>query len=223
MRVAIWDRDVGRGAAVAAETGGSFHETDVRDPIAVSRALEETLSRAAVPRLLVTCAGVGALQTIVGPDGAHDQQLFERVVRVNLCGTFNCARLVAAAMSQSAPEGGERGLIVMTSSILSSDGQAGQAAYAASKAGIEGMVLPIARDLSGFGIRCVAIAPGMFDTPMLAGLPSVQRERLLDSVPFPARLGYPTEFAALVVAVAGNPMLNGTVIRLDGAARMPIR
>ncbi len=172
-------------------------------------------------RGLVNCAGILAGEKTLGRDGPHSLAGFERVIAVNLVGSFNLLRLAAAAMAQQeAGAGGERGVIVNTASAAAFDGQAGQAAYAASKGGIAAMTLPIARDLARHGIRCMAIAPGLFETPMMQALTPEKRKALEDQVPFPPRLGQPAEFARLVAEVLGNPMLNGEVIRLDGALRM---
>lgn len=171
---------------------------------------------------VVHCAGLATAQRAVGKDGPLPLEAFERVIQVNLVGAFNVARLAAAAMMRNEPDGeGERGVIVLTSSIAAFDGQIGQAAYAASKAGIAGMTLPLAREFARSGIRVVSIAPGLFDTPLLAGLPPQVKEELGRTVPFPSRLGRPEEFAQLALAILSNPMLNGETIRLDGALRMP--
>ena len=174
--------------------------------------------------MLVNCAGVATLGRIVGRDGRRSAGAFERVVRINLIGTFNLLRLAAAAMSTLDPlAGGERGVIVNTASIAAFDGQIGQAAYAASKGGVVSLTLPAARELARFGIRVMTIAPGLFQTPMLAGLPQEVQDSLGASVPFPPRLGDPAEFAALVLHIVANPMLNGETIRLDAALRMAPR
>ncbi|KVO57077.1 3-hydroxyacyl-CoA dehydrogenase [Burkholderia stagnalis] len=173
---------------------------------------------------LVNCAGVAPGEKVVGRDGPHRLDSFARAVSINLVGTFNMMRLAADAMSkQDADANGERGVIVNTASVAAFDGQIGQAAYAASKAGVAGMTLPVARELARFGIRVVTIAPGIFETPMLTGMPQEVQDSLGKSVPFPSRLGRPDEFAALVRHIAENPMLNGEVIRLDGALRMAPR
>jgi len=169
----------------------------------------------------VNTAGIGTAARVLGKHGVHALDLFQKTINVNLVGTFNVIRLVAQVVSQNAPEpSGERGVIVNTASIAAYDGQIGQAAYSASKGGIVGMTLPIAREFASFGIRVVTIAPGIFDTPLLAGLPEAARVSLGQQVPFPPRLGRPAEFAALVAHVVENEMLNGEVIRLDGALRM---
>ena len=172
-------------------------------------------------RVAVNCAGVGTPGRVVGKGGPLPLEQFAKVVTVNLVGTFNVIRLAAAAMAQNDPVDGERGVLVNTASVAAFDGQIGQAAYAASKGGVVGMTLPIARDLAQSLIRCMTIAPGLFDTPMLQGLPEPARQSLAAQVPMPSRLGDPREYAQLAQAIIENPMLNGEVIRLDGALRMP--
>jgi NAD(P)-dependent dehydrogenase (short-subunit alcohol dehydrogenase family) len=218
--VTVADLAAEPGEALAAELGGRFVHADVTDSEQV-----ETAVRAAGPlRVAVHCAGVAWAEKLVGRRGAHDPAAFERVVRVNLVGTFQVLRAAAAAMAEQPElEDGERGVIVTTASIAAFDGQIGQAAYAASKAGVAGLTLPAARDLAPLGIRVCAIAPGTFDTPMLAGLPEPARAALAGQVPHPHRLGRPEEYAALAAHIVENPMLNGEVIRLDGALRMPPR
>ncbi|QEZ42923.1 3-hydroxyacyl-CoA dehydrogenase [Cupriavidus oxalaticus] len=208
------------GEALAAGLGGRFVRCDVSSE-ADGRAAVDAAT--ALGRLagLVSCAGVAPACKTVGKDGPHPLDAFERTVRINLIGTFNMIRLAAAAMVGNAPDaGGERGVIVNTASVAAFEGQIGQAAYAASKGGVASMTLAIARDLARDGVRCVTIAPGLFETPMLLGLPETVRDALGRMVPFPSRLGRPAEYARLVEAVVGNPMLNGEVIRLDGAIRM---
>ncbi|MHC5308264.1 3-hydroxyacyl-CoA dehydrogenase [Bartonella sp. LJL80] len=171
--------------------------------------------------VLVNCAGIAPAEKLVGREGPHDLERFSKIITTNLIGTFNMTRLCADVMSRQEPGvDGERGVIIMTSSISAFDGQIGQVAYAASKAGVAGMALPIAREMARFGIRCVAIAPGIFETPMMAGMPEAVRDSLGASVPFPSRLGKPQEYAALVRHICENMMLNGETIRLDGALRM---
>lgn len=224
VRVSIWDLDAERGEAVANETGGLFCKADVADEKAVSAALERTATEIGAPRILVTCAGVGIGEKTVGKNGPHAFESFRRVIDINLVGTFNCARLVAAAMAELDPlADGERGVIVMTASVAAFEGQIGQAAYAASKGGVAAMTLPIARDLMGAGVRCNTIAPGLFETPMMAGLDEKVRDSLAAMVPFPKRLGKPEEFASLALEICRNTMLNGAVLRLDGAIRMQPR
>jgi len=203
-----------------AGTGLRFAGADVTDPEGVAAALAAVEGEL---RICVNCAGIGPVGKIVGRDGPLDLERFRTVVEVNLVGTFNVARLAAARMAATTPVEGERGLIVNTASIAAFDGQIGQVSYSASKGGIAAMTLPIARDLSGALIRCVAIAPGIFDTPLLGTLSEPVRTSLGASVPHPARLGDPAEFAALVAHIAENPMLNGETIRLDGALRMAPR
>ncbi len=212
-RVVRFDRAAGAGVV----------QGDVIAPDDVRRGLEVALAAGDL-RVCVTCAGVAAAARLVGSAGAHDLDLFRHVIDVNLVGTFNTLRLAAAEMAGNEPDAdGQRGVIVMTASIAAFDGQIGQAAYAASKGGIAGLVLPAARDLARHGIRVVAIAPGTFDTPLLAGLPEAARESLAAAVPNPSRLGRPDEFAALVSHAVANTMLNGETIRLDGALRMAPR
>ena len=216
-RVTIADLNEERGGALADELGGAFVRTDVTEEEQVEAAVEA----AGGLRLAVNCAGIGWAERTVKKDGPAALQPFETVVRVNLIGSFNVLRLAAAAMSDGEPDDeGERGVVVMTASIAAYDGQIGQTAYAASKGGVVGLTLPAARDLAGRGIRVCTIAPGLFDTPLLAALPEEAREALGKTMPFPQRLGRPEEFARLACAIAENPMLNGEVIRLDGALRM---
>jgi 3-hydroxyacyl-CoA dehydrogenase / 3-hydroxy-2-methylbutyryl-CoA dehydrogenase len=221
--VVIADLQVERGEALAAELGerAEFVEANVTDEDAVAAAVELASRPERGLRVAVGCAGIGWAQRVAGKQGPHPQDLFENVVGVNLVGMFNVLRLAATAMNDNEPDdGGERGVFVATASIAAFDGQVGQIAYAASKGGIVGMVLPAARDLASRGIRVLAIAPGLFDTPLLAALPEDARQALGASIPFPSRLGKPEEFAQLVQAIAENPMLNGETIRLDGAIRM---
>ncbi|HEY0701053.1 MAG TPA: SDR family NAD(P)-dependent oxidoreductase, partial [Micromonospora sp.] len=173
--------------------------------------------------IVVNCAGIAPPAKVVGRDGPHPLALFSKVVEVNLIGTFNVLRLAAARMAATEPVDGERGVVVNTASIAAFDGQIGQAAYAASKAGVAGLTLPVARELARSLIRVVTIAPGLFETPMMAGLPKAAQDSLGQQVPHPSRLGRPAEYAALVEHIVDNPMLNGETIRLDGAIRMPPR
>jgi NAD(P)-dependent dehydrogenase (short-subunit alcohol dehydrogenase family) len=199
-------------------------EADVTDEAQVEGAVGRALEELGELRLVVSCAGVGWAERTVGREGAAALAPFETVVRVNLVGTFNVLRLGAATMAGNDPDaGGERGAVVMTASIAAFDGQVGQAAYAASKGGVVALTLPAARDLARQGIRVCTIAPGTFDTPLLAALPEEARRALGEQVPFPTRLGRPREFAELACHIAENPMLNGETIRLDGALRMPPR
>jgi NAD(P)-dependent dehydrogenase (short-subunit alcohol dehydrogenase family) len=223
-RVAIVDLNEERGPRLAEELGGLFTAADVTDEERVSAAIEEAVDAFDGLRLAVSCAGIGWAERTVGKEGPAKLAPFETVVRVNLVGTFNVLRLSAAAMAQNdpAPEG-ERGAIVLTASIAAFDGQIGQTAYSASKGGVVGLTLPAARDLARLGIRVCTIAPGLFDTPLLAGLPEEARAALGAQIPFPSRLGRPEEYAQLACQIAENDMLNGEVMRLDGALRMPPR
>lgn len=218
--VTLFDRDAVRGAALAAEIGATFVTVDVTDEASVQAGIQA--ARAAMGRIsvLVNCAGIATGARIVGRDGPHDLALFRRTIDINLVGSFNCMRLAAAEMAGNTPEGGERGVVINTASIAAFDGQKGQAAYAASKAGIAGMTLPAARDLAAIGVRVCAIAPGVFLTPMLEGLGPEIQEGLAADVTFPKRLGDPAEFAALAAFIVECGYLNGEVIRLDGALRM---
>ncbi len=219
-RVTIADLNEERGGALAGELGGAFAAADVTNEEQVAAAVEA----AGDIRFAVNCAGIGWAERTVKKDGPAALQPFETVVRVNLIGTFNVLRLAAAAMADNEPnDDGERGAVVMTASIAAYDGQIGQTAYAASKGGVAGLTLPAARDLAGRGVRVCTIAPGLFDTPLLAALPEDAREALGKTMPFPQRLGRPEEFAQLACSIAENPMLNGEVIRLDGALRMAPR
>jgi NAD(P)-dependent dehydrogenase (short-subunit alcohol dehydrogenase family) len=206
-----------------AEENSRFVETDVTDEDSVQAAVDAALESGSLHGA-INCAGVAIAEKVLGREGPHSLKSFSKVVEVNLVGTFNVIRLAAAAMRQNEPSGsGERGVIVNTASVAAFDGQIGQAAYAASKGGVVSMTLPIARELASHGIRVMTIAPGIFDTPMLAGLPEDARESLGNQVPFPSRLGRPEEYAALVRHIVENEMLNGEVIRLDGAIRMTAR
>lgn len=213
------------GEAVAKQLGprSTFAPTNVTDPEQIQAAIEMGAERFGGIHIAVNCAGIGWAQRTVSRDGPHDLKVFELVLRVNLIGTFNVIRLAAARMATQEPVGEERGVIVNTASIAAYDGQIGQAAYSASKGGVVSMTLPIARDLAPRLIRVVTIAPGTFDTPMLAGLPQEHRDKLAAEIPHPSRLGQPSEFASLVRHIVGNPMINGETIRLDGALRMPPR
>src|SRR5688572_13478600 len=216
-RVTVADLNEERGGALASELGGAFVKADVTDEPQVQGAVEAVDGL----RLAVSCAGIGWAERTVKRDGPAALQPFETVVRVNLIGTFNVLRLSAAAMAAGNPDAeGERGVIVMTASIAAFDGQIGQTAYSASKGGVVGLTLPAARDLARLGIRVCTIAPGLFDTPLLAALPQDARDALGASIPFPSRLGRPEEYARLACHIAENTMLNGEVIRLDGAVRM---
>jgi len=222
-RVLLADLKVEAGQALAHEIGGVFVRCDVSseaDGLAVVQRACELGTLAG----LVNCAGIAPAAKTVGKDGAHELALFAQTLQVNLLGSFNMIRLAAAAMSRNAPEpSGERGVLISTASVAAYDGQIGQAAYAASKGGIVGMTLPIARDLARSGIRNMTIAPGIFGTPMLFGMPQEVQDALAASVPFPSRLGRPLDYARLVQHIIENEMLNGEVIRLDGAIRLPPR
>lgn len=225
--VVIADINREGGEKVAAEIGthfgdkARFIETNVTDEASVQAAVDLCVSAFGGIHGAVNCAGVAPGERVVGKTGPHSLANFSRTVSINLIGTFNVIRLAAAAMSTQTPNAsGERGVIINTSSVASFEGQIGQAAYAASKAGVNGMTLPIARELAKFGIRVVTIAPGIFDTPMLQGMSDEVRASLGAQVPFPPRLGTPEEYAALAAHIVENEVLNGTVIRLDGAIRM---
>lgn len=224
-KVTIADLNEEKGTALAGELGerAGFVVADVTDADAVEAAVAAAASDGEL-RIAVCCAGVGWAEKVAGKRGPHQLQPFETVVAINLIGTFNVLRFAAAAMLANQPQAdGERGVCVNTASAAAYDGQIGQIAYSASKGAVVGMTLPAARDLSGSGIRVVTIAPGLFDTPLLAALPQDQRDALGAQVPFPQRLGQPREFALLAAHVVENTMLNGEVIRLDGALRMPPR
>jgi NAD(P)-dependent dehydrogenase (short-subunit alcohol dehydrogenase family) len=216
-RVTVADVNEERGPVLADEIGGAFAAADVTDEAQVQTAAESVEGL----RLAVSCAGIGWAERTVKRDGPAALQPFETVVRVNLIGTFNVLRLAANAMAAGEPDAeGERGAVVMTASIAAFDGQIGQTAYSASKGGVVGLTLPAARDLARLGIRVCTIAPGLFDTPLLAALPEEARQALGASIPFPSRLGRPEEYAMLACHIAENTMLNGEVLRLDGALRM---
>jgi NAD(P)-dependent dehydrogenase (short-subunit alcohol dehydrogenase family) len=222
-KVVIADVNEAAGKDTSGFLGGTvrFVKTDVTDEASMQGAVDSCVSAFGAIHGLVNCAGVAPGERVVGRNGPHALASFERAVKINLVGTFNAIRLAAAKMSvQEALPSGERGVIVNTSSVASMDGQIGQAAYAASKAGVNGMTLPVARELAKFGIRVMTIAPGIFDTPMLRGMSDEVRASLGAQVPFPSRLGTPEEFALLVRHIVENEMLNGEVIRLDGAIRM---
>ena len=221
--VVIADLNAEKGEALAAELGerARFVEANVMEAGPVEAAVAAAAEADGGLRISICCAGIGWAQRTAGKQGAHDLEIFHNVIKVNLIGTFNVLRLAAARMVDNEPdEGGERGVCVNTASIAAFDGQIGQVAYSASKGGIVGLTLPAARDLASRGVRVVTIAPGTFDTPLLAALPEEARNELGEQIPFPSRLGDPVEFADLVAHVVGNPMLNGETIRLDGALRM---
>jgi len=219
-KVVVADLQAERGAQVAAEIGGVFvkcdvsQEADGQAAVAAATGLGKLMG-------LVNCAGIAPAVKTVGKDGAHPLATFNKVITVNLIGSFNMIRLAAEAMAKNEPEAtGERGVLISTASVAAYDGQIGQAAYAASKGGVVGMTLPVARDLARSGIRVCTIAPGIFKTPMMAGMPQEVQDSLGASVPFPPRLGEPSEYAALALHIVENQMLNGETIRLDGAIRM---
>jgi len=225
-QVALWDLNADAGQALAAELGqhGLFAKVDVTTSDDVQQALEQVQAHFGGLHIVVNCAGVATAERTVGRQGALPLERFTRVIQINLIGTFNVIRLAAAMMIDNAPNAeGERGVIINTASVAAFDGQIGQPAYAASKAGVAGMTLPIAREFASHGIRVVAIAPGVFQTPMVAGLPEPAQQALGAAVPFPRRLGRPEEYAALAQHIVENVMLNGETIRLDGALRMPPR
>jgi NAD(P)-dependent dehydrogenase (short-subunit alcohol dehydrogenase family) len=221
--VTIADLNEERGSALAEEIGADFVATDVTDEASVEAAVAHAAGEDGL-RISVSCAGIGPAEKTAGRKGPHSLELFETVIRVNLIGSFNVLRLAAARMLGNEPNAeGERGVHINTASIAAFDGQIGQVAYSASKGGIVGLTLPAARDLAQNGIRVCAIAPGLFDTPLLASLPEEVRTSLGAGVPFPPRLGRPDEYAALALHIVANSMLNGEVIRLDGALRMAPR
>jgi NAD(P)-dependent dehydrogenase (short-subunit alcohol dehydrogenase family) len=222
-RLVIADLNHQAGTALAEELGAAvrFVPTNVTDEASMQAAVEAAVQHAGSLHILINCAGIGAAERVIGKGGPASLSTFTRVIQVNLIGTFNAIRLAAVAMAANSPNAaGERGVIINTASIAAFDGQIGQAAYSASKGGIVGMTLPIARDLARNGIRVMTIAPGLFDTPLLGGLPEPARISLGQQIPFPPRLGQPSEYAALAKHIIENEMLNGEVIRLDGALRM---
>ena len=222
--VTVADVNAEKGEALAGELGARFVACDVRQEDQVQAAVDAAAEADGGLRISVCCAGTGWAQRTTGSKGPHALEPFQTIIAINLIGTFNVLRLAATAMRENEPDaGGERGVCVQTASIAAYDGQIGQIAYSASKGGIVGMTLPAARDLAQYGIRVVTIAPGLFDTPLLATLPEEAREALGNSIPFPHRLGAPEEYAQLTVSIVENPMLNGEVIRLDGALRMAPR
>lgn len=223
--VACIDLTEGAVAAVAADIGGLALGADVSDAAAVEAAFDRLLDALGVPRVAVSCAGIGTAARILPRDGSLTIGAFERTLQVNLLGTYTVMSVAARAMAAAEPLDGDgaRGVIINTASIAHEDGQIGQAAYSASKGGVASMTLPAARELARFGIRVMTIAPGLFETSMSAGLPDDVRAEILKAVPFPSRMGDANEFARLVQCIVENPMLNGSVIRLDAAARMPIK
>jgi NAD(P)-dependent dehydrogenase (short-subunit alcohol dehydrogenase family) len=224
-KVAVLDVNAAGAQRVASEIGGVACTADITDTTSLTAALDAAEAAFGVARIVMNIAGIGTAKRVVGKDGnPAPLEDFERVVRVNLLGTYNVVRLTAARIAKLAPlEGGERGVMVMTASVAAFDGQVGQEAYSASKAGIAGMTLPLARDLAQHGVRVCTIAPGLFETPLLKGLPEAVQQSLAASIPFPPRLGRPQEFAELAAHIVTNGHLNGEVIRLDGALRMAPR
>jgi len=224
-RVSILDVNLDGARALAKEVGGHAAACDITDTASVEAALASARAAHGPARILVNCAGIGGAKRLVGKDGqAMPLEDFSRIINVNLIGTFNMIRLAAAEMiAQDALEDGERGVIIATASVAAYDGQIGQAAYAASKGGLTSLTLPLARDLAQFGVRVMTIAPGLFLTPLLYKLPEEVQQSLAASIPFPKRLGKAEEFAQLALHIVGNLSLNGEVIRLDGALRLPPR
>ncbi len=223
--VGIFDLNAEAGEALANELGGAFARVDVSDPASVASGFEALREAHGQERVMINCAGIGPASKTVSRGAPHDPAMFAKVIGVNLLGSFYCASQAAAGMVAAEPlnDDGERGVIISTASVAAYEGQVGQVAYSASKGGIVGMTLPMARDLSRDGVRVAAIAPGLFKTPLLEGLPQEVQDSLGAQTPFPSRLGDPSEFAALARHIAENPMLNGEVIRLDGAIRMAPR
>jgi NAD(P)-dependent dehydrogenase (short-subunit alcohol dehydrogenase family) len=220
-KVAVCDLNTKLAEAVAAEIGGVAVTCDVADTASAEAAISAAAKAHGPARVLVNCAGIGLAKRVIGREGPMPLAEFDRVIKVNLIGSFNMLRLATAAMSTLEPlSGGERGVVVSTASIAAYDGQIGQAAYSASKGGIVAMTLPIARELAQFGIRVLAIAPGLFLTPLLMGLPQEAQDSLAAAIPFPRRLGDPSEFASLVMQMIDNAYLNGEVVRLDASLRM---
>ena len=225
VRVAIFDMNVDAGVAVAKDIEGIFVQVDVSSPESVAAGMVTVKEECGTPRICVNCAGVAPAQKTVSKGVVHDAALFQKVININLVGTFNVASQAAQLMAEADPltADGERGVIVNTASVAAFDGQVGQVAYGSSKAAVAGMTLPMARDLSRDGIRVMTIAPGIFGTPMLTAMPQEVQDALGKQVPFPSRLGKPEEYANLVMTIAENEMMNGETIRLDGAIRMAPR
>ena len=224
VKVALFDLNEEKGEALAKQLRGVFCKTNVADEDSVTASIAKAVSAHGTPSILVNCAGVGTAEKSLGKNGVHSLDHYKRVIDINLVGTFNCIRLVAAEMEKNDCQAdGERGVIINTASVAAYDGQIGQAAYSASKAGIVGMTLPIARDLMNIGIRVNTIAPGIFWTPMMAGMDQKVQDALAAMIPFPKRLGKPEEYASLAMEICRNVMMNGETIRLDGAIRMQPR
>jgi len=223
-KVAVCDLNAALAETTAGEIGGVAVPCDVADAASAEAAIAKAAAAHGPARVLVNCAGIGVAQRVVGREGPMPLADFEKVIRINLIGSFNMLRLATAAMSKLEPlDGGERGVVINTASVAAYDGQIGQAAYSASKGGIVGMTLPIARELAQFGIRVLTIAPGLFLTPLLGSLPQEAQDSLAKAIPFPARLGRPDEYAALALHMIDNPYLNGEVVRLDASLRMAPR
>ncbi|MEL6607607.1 MAG: SDR family NAD(P)-dependent oxidoreductase [Pseudomonadota bacterium] len=220
-KVAVLDYDAEGAQAAADKIGGAGFGVDVRDAAAVEAVVDQVADTLGAARVVVNCAGIADAARIVGRDGATSVDLFRRVIEVNLIGSYTVASFAVKHMMDLEPLDGERGVVINTSSVAYEDGQMGQSAYAASKGGIAGMTLPLARELARPGIRVMAIAPGLFRTPMMESLPDEVTEKITANIPFPARLGDPNEFARLAADIVGNSYLNGSVIRLDGAVRLP--
>ncbi|MCB2112137.1 MAG: 3-hydroxyacyl-CoA dehydrogenase [Parvularculaceae bacterium] len=224
VKVALWDMNEEKGEAQAKKVSGVFFKTDVTREENVADALADSIAAHGSPSILINCAGIATGEKTVGKNGPHRLDAFKRTIEINLIGTFNCIRLVAAEMEKNDPDAdGGRGVIVNTASVAAFDGQIGQAAYAASKAGVAGMTLPIARDLMSIGVRVNTIAPGIFWTPMMAGMDQKIQDALAAMVPFPKRLGRPEEYASMAIEICRNAYMNGETIRLDGAIRMQPR
>ncbi|MBM3609052.1 MAG: SDR family NAD(P)-dependent oxidoreductase [Alphaproteobacteria bacterium] len=222
--VIIADRDAQKAARVASETGGRAITVDVASAESAQNFFAQLAKDGIVPRVLVNCAGIAIAKRMVGRDGPMELEEFSRIINVNLIGTFNMMRLAGHAMTQAAPlEGGERGVIISTASVAAFEGQIGQSAYSASKGGVVALTLPIARELAQFGVRVLAIAPGLFRTPLLAELPPEAQDSLAAAIPNPRRLGAPEEYAALACHMVENAYLNGEAVRIDGALRMAPR
>ena len=225
MRVGIFDINVAGGEVLARELGGVFQYVDVADPASVAAGFEAVVAAIGTPRIMISCAGIAPAIKTVSRGAPHDPATFTKTIQINLIGSFNCASQAATLMAASEPFGpdGARGVIVNTASVAAYEGQIGQVAYSASKGGIVGMTLPMARDLADKGVRVCAVAPGIFATPMVEGMPQDVQDALGAQVPFPSRLGLASEYATLVTHIVENQMLNGEVIRLDGAIRMAPR
>ena len=223
-KVALWDMNAEKGEEHAKKIDGAFFQADVTDEESIQKALEKTIAAQGTPSVLVNCAGIAIGEKTVGKNGPHRLESFQKVLDINLSGSFNCIRLVSAEMEKNDPKAdGERGVIINTASVAAYEGQMGQAAYSASKGGVVGMTLPIARDLMNIGIRVNTIAPGIFWTPMMEGMDQKVQDALAAMVPFPKRLGRPEEYASLALEICRNTMINGAVFRIDGAIRMQPR